>query len=158
MKKKFLLVLMSLVVLTLTACGASMSGGSSKTTVNDYTKTISNYEDKQQDLMMKQSDMPSNDADELIKHAKEVVDSKEYKDWITASEKVAKLDVSELESSESFTNFITAISEYNKVQSEYFQELAKATNKEEYNAVNARIIPELQKVEDNYINLSNSAQ
>lgn len=160
MKKRFLIVATGITALTLAACGTgttskNVSSGEEvtslikddkKVSAGDFTKVLTEYMTKQQALMAKQGQDVSSEFSDLKIHAEEVVNSDEYQEWVEASEELEKFEGSNLKDKEE--KLTVAISTYNEIQAEYFQDLAKANDVDEYNATNDRLAEALNKAQE----------
>lgn len=153
MKKKLFILCTVLVLLLMTACGANNSSKNTPkaNTMEDFNKLITVYVEKQQALMLKQAEGMSGDFEELSEHAKQVVESSEYGAWTKAFEKIEAFDATKLADSKKIQEVQEVIKNYSNTQSEYFQELAKATDKDAYNEINVRLATKLGDLETDYI-------
>ncbi|MTD40337.1 hypothetical protein GIX45_17275 [Erwinia sp. CPCC 100877] len=162
MRKKLgiLIMLVGAVFVTLAGCGNN-SGGTATTkekesTVEEFTKLVENYSEKQQNLMKKQAEGQSGDFEAVSQHSKDLVASDEYKEWKEVAEKVDGFKVSEKEeNAEQFIQLQDAFKEYNKVQMEYFTRLSEATDVDMYNQVNTDLAEQLDDTQTKFINIMN---
>lgn len=166
MNKKVLGLVMSLVVILLVGCGSNKSEESvdlkssskeiQEVSLSKFNESLESYLEKQRALMEKQAEGAVGDvadAESLITHAKNLVDSKEFKEWKEESKKIESLKLKKTAESDKITDFLSAFKEYNEVQETYFIELSKATDRDSYNDVNDKMSQQLSDAQDNFINL-----
>lgn len=161
-KKLTLLVATFLSLFFLTACAnqntSKGEGQSSSSTMNtmDFTKEVTQYMEKQQALMLKQNEEQSGEFEDVSKHSKEVLESKEYKAWEEAARKIDGVKISKTEkNSEGLEKLQSALKEYNSIQSDYFKKVAQASSAEEYNKVSDDMENQLSESQDKFIDAMN---
>lgn len=96
--------------------------------IAQFENIVEEYFDKQQKLMLKQSEIEKTETDiegvgnfeELSKHAQDVINSKEYKDWVTVSKKVETFKLEKTEESERYIEAQKALTKYNEIQKRIF--------------------------------------
>lgn len=169
-KKLFVGFLLTLLTIGIAGCGASndaskdanSAAGSSETkkaSAEDFVALTEVYFEKQQALMMKQSEGQSDDFEMVSQHAKDVVNSDEYKAWETEAKKMDdfQFDANE-EKVKELTELQTALKEYNEIQADYFNKLAEAEDKDAYNQVNTDLADKLDASQNKFIELMNTIE
>ena len=164
MRKIYYSTMIALFLMLLVACGSegtttSKENNKSRETetvakevsVNTFMASMNTYLEKQNALMLKQAEGDiSTEAEDLIRHAKEVVSSKEFKEWQQESQKIDNLKMKESKNSEAINTFLKAFKEYNHIQAEYFIELSEAVDTDSYNAVNERLEAKLVEAQNKF--------
>ncbi|MGM0122866.1 hypothetical protein IGI37_000232 [Enterococcus sp. AZ194] len=171
MKKKVSMAcLLALLTIGIVGCGASNSASkdasseansseTKKASVEDFVALTDTYFEKQQALMVKQSEGQSDDFEVVSQHAKDVIQSDEYKAWEAEGEKLDAFQFDENEEkAKEFMELQTALKEYNGVQSDYFNRLAEAADKEAYNQVNTDLAEKLDSSQNKFIDLMNAIE
>lgn len=158
--KKSLVILMSVMAVFLTACGGSGKEGekASKNSPEDFAKLTEVYFEKQQALMMKQAEGQSGEFADLSQHAQDLIESDEYKDWEKEVKNVEAFKMEKNEKNEKYMELQESLNKYSKIQTEYFQELAKAQDVDEYNGVNTKLAAQLGEAQDAFINIMNTIE
>lgn len=151
MRKKLLGIFFCLTAVFLVACGSSSAGGDKGVSSEEYVEHLTSYLETQGALMNVHAQGAAyTDGEDLIKHAKEVVDSQEYKDWKAEIDNMDALTIKKSDSSENLDKFIEAFKAYNKIQADYLEALSKATDTDDYNAVNDKYEQELADAQNKF--------
>lgn len=125
-----------------------------KASLKDFVALTEVYFEKQQALMLKQAEGQSDDFEVVSQHAKDVVNSDEYKAWEKEAKKIDAFQFDKDEEKEkASTELQAALKEYNEVQADYFNKLAVATDKEAYNQVNTDLGDKLDASQNKFIGL-----
>ncbi len=151
MNKKTIILLMSVMVIVLSSCGTSKKAA--KENAEEFMKLTDVYFEKQQQLMIKQSEGQSGDFAELSKHAQEVVDSKEYQEWEKEVKTIKGFKIVKGEKSEEYIKLQDSLNKYNDIQIEYFQELAKAKDADAYNDVNTDLATKVGESQEDFFTI-----
>ncbi|MCB5951373.1 hypothetical protein LI951_04785 [Enterococcus sp. BWT-B8] len=167
-KKLFVGFLLTLLTIGMVGCGASNdvskdessmagSGETKKASAEDFVALTEVYFEKQQALMMKQSEGQSDDFEVVSQHAKDVINSDEYKAWEAEAKKMDELQLdADEEKVKELTELQDALKEYNEIQADYFNKLAEAADKEAYNQVNTDLADKLDASQNKLIDLMNT--